>query len=185
MTRIKPYLGTSNERLGNLIRRAQQPVMSSQVSFTYGTPLHVEGGEEGRTEVEVVAKYNRRTDAPTMVTYNRLSIDALNRLPAGELVPFDPMSFPTTTHGILPQINEAMGLSLVPDEVVDAPIPVIPPNGINLTITNQSLAWIPDDYLIYYAPHSIQPAGRGVNGAIPTDENNRIRVLEVPIPPAP
>ena len=94
-------------------------------------------------------------------------------------MPFNPITFPTTMHAILPQLNEALGLNLVASEVSNVALPDIPVNGITITITT-SLAWLPGEYFFKYVPGATRPAARGVTGAIPTDELRRIRVLELP-----
>lgn len=180
MSRIKPYQGTSANRLSQLIRNAQMPVLPGNVAFTFGAPKPGTKPVPGATEVVVAATTGKRQDAPVTVNYKRLSVAVLNRLPPGELVPFDPMIFPTTMHAVLPQINAGLGLDLTPEEVEDAELPSIPINGITITINESSLAWLPGDYFFLYAPAADQPAGRGENGAIPTDERRRIRVLELP-----
>ena len=179
MPRIKPYGGTSKERLSHLIRKAQRPALSSTVSFDFDNPVKdIASPVNGATKVVTKAKAGNRIDRSVNIGYKRLSAEVLLDLPPGELLPFDPMQFPTTLHAILPQINQALGLDLVTDEVVNIPLLTIPENGITITITENSLAWKPGDYLFTYAPHADKPASRGVNGAIPTDERRRIRVLE-------
>jgi hypothetical protein len=182
MSRIKPYQGTSANRLSQLIRNAQTPVLPGKVAFTFGVPQPGTKPVPGATEVVVEASAGKRHDAPVTVNYKRLSVAVLNKLPPGELVPFDPMIFPTTMHGVLPQLNAGLGLDLVADEVEDVELPSIPINGITITIKDNSLAWLPGDYFFLYAPAADQPAGRGENGQIPTDERRRIRVLELPKP---
>lgn len=180
MSRIKPYQGTSAARLSQLIRSAQQPALPSGVAFQFGLPTAGTKPVPGSTAVVVEARAGARRDAPVTINYKRLSLEALKRLPAGELVPFDPILFPTTMHSILPQINAGLGLDLSEDEVVDVALPGIPVNGLTITITATSLAWLPGEYFFPYAPAADQPAGRAVSGAIPTDEKLRIRVLELP-----
>jgi hypothetical protein len=143
----------------------------------------VAGDTPGKTSVSTVAHAGKRTDFAETVTYTRLSVEALTRLPDGELVPFDPIAFPTTMHAILPQVNAGLGLNLVPEEVQDMELPSIPINGLNLTITEASLAWLPGEYFFPYVPAADQPASRSEVGTIPTDERRRIRVLELPLQP--
>ena len=182
MPRIKPYGGTSKERLSHLIRKAQRPALSSTVSFDFDNPVEDTASHViGATKVVTKAKTGHRIDKAVNVGYKRLSAEVLLDLPPGELLPFDPMQFPTTMHAILPQINQALGLDLVTDEVVNTPLLSIPENGLTITITENSLAWRPGDYLFTYAPNADKQAGRGVNGAIPTDERRRIRVLETSV----
>ncbi|BAW19128.1 hypothetical protein [Ralstonia phage RP31] len=178
MSRIKPYAGTSQARLSQLIRSAQQPVLPSAVNFNFGAPELGSAPVEGSTTVQAEAYTTTRQDEPLAINYKRLSFDALKRLPPGELVPFDPITFPTTVHAILPQINAGLGLDLVTSEVEDTPLDTLPINGITVTITDTSLAWLPGDYFFPYTPNAPLPAARGENGQIPTDQNLRIRVLE-------
>lgn len=179
MPRIKPYSGTSKERLSHLIRKAQRPALSSTVSFDFKNPVaDVASPVHGATKVMTKAKAGNRVDKAVNINYKRLSAEVLLDLPPGELLPFDPMMFPTTMHAILPQINQALGLDLITDEVVNTSLLAIPENGLTITITENSLAWKSGDYLFTYAPYADKQAGRGVNGAIPTDERRRIRVLE-------
>lgn len=181
MPRIKPYQGTSHDRLSQLIRNAQQPPLPLEVSFIHGDPRRGPYPGVGSTTLDTRAVTAIHTDIPVAVNYDRLSVEALQRLPAGELLPFDMISFPTWMHDILPKINEAIGLNLSTDEVLDVELLEIPDNGFTITITEASVAWLPGEYLLTYAPNSILSAGRGVNGAIPTDEKHRIRILENPI----
>lgn len=181
MPRIKPYQGTSQTRLSQLIRKAQTPALPTSVNFDFGTPSAGPDPVAGSTTVAAEAYSTGRRDNPKDVNYTRLSLDALSRLPEGELVPFDPMTFPTTVHAILPQINAGLGLNLVATEVVDDTLTSIPVNGLTLTVTSASLAWLPGEYFFPYAPNSQQPAARNVDGNIPTDERRRIRVLEQPV----
>lgn len=181
MTRIKPYQGTSHTRLSQLIRSSQVPPLPSSTTFTFGPVREGTQPVPGATEIDVAAHAGTRHDAAVTVNYKRLSAEALKRLPAGEIVPFDPMTFPTTMHAILPQINNALGLNLVANEVLDVALPSIPENGITITITASSLAWLAGEYLFPYAPNADRPAGRGAGGAIPTDEQRRIRLLELPV----
>lgn len=179
MPRIKPYQGTSKERLSQLIRDAQQPTLPQTVSFDFEQPVaDTDPNVIGSTSVMATAKTGNRVDPAVNVNYKRLSAEVLWDLPPGELIPFDPMIFPTTTHAILPAINQALGLNLLPEEVVNTPLYSIPENGITITITENSLAWRAGSYLFTYAPNADTQAGRGESGAIPTDERRRIRVLE-------
>lgn len=181
MSRIKPYQGTSQERLSQLIRDAQQPALASTVSFTFDEPVAVVDSPIGATNIMTTAKAGSRIDPPVNIRYKRLSAEVLWDLPPGELLPFDPVIFPTTVHSILPIINQALGINLIPEEVVNTTIMTIPENGITITITEKSLAWKAGDYLFTYAPNADKQAGRGVSGAIPTDERRRIRILELPV----
>lgn len=181
MSRIKPYKGTSQARLSQLIRSAQSPALPSNVNFDFGAPTAGSAPVEGSTTVSAEAYSTGRRDQPVDINYKRLSVDALKRLPSGELVPFDPIIFPTSVHAILPQINAALGLDLVTSELEDTVLPSIPVNGLTLTVTEASLAWLPGEYFFSYVPDAPVPGARGEDGRIPTDERRRIRLLEEPI----
>jgi hypothetical protein len=124
---------------------------------------------------------SHRRDPPVELNFKRLSIEALSRLPVGEIIPFDPILFPTSVHAILPQINKALGLDLVTSELEDTVLAEVPVNGLTLTLTASSLAWLPGEYFFSYAPNASQQTARGMGGSIPTDELRRLRVLEVPV----
>lgn len=181
MPRIQPYKGTSQARLSQLIRVAQQPVLPADVNFTFGAPQAGSEPVDGSTTVSAEAYQANRHDPPVDIHYTRLSVDALKRLPAGEIIPFDPILFPTTVHAILPQINKALGLDLVGSEVEDTPLPDIPANGLTIMVTSASLAWLPGEYFFPFAPSAPLPTARGSGGGIPTDERMRLRVLEAPV----
>jgi hypothetical protein len=179
MSRIKPYQDTSQARLSELIRKAQSPALSPSVSFIFSTPLDDDTQSViGGTTVTAMAKVGLRTDPALVVKYKRLGADVLWDLPAGELHTFEQIAFPTSVHAALPIINRALGLDLLPEEVVNTQLLTLPENGITITITNNSLAWLPGNYLFSYAPKADERARRGINGSIPTDERKRIRVLE-------
>lgn len=181
MSRIKPYKGTSQERLSELIRVSQTAHLPSYVNFHFGAPGPGPEPDERSTTVTAEAYTTTRHDVPVAVNYRRLSLDALKRLPQGELVPFDPITFPTTVHAILPQINAGLGLDLVTSEVQDFPLDEMPLNGIYVTINDTSLAWLAGQYYFPYATDAPAQVARGQNGGIPTDERRRLRVLENPI----
>lgn len=179
MPRIKPYQGTSYERLSTLIRNAQKPALPKSVTFVFESLVGEVDSEV--TSIVAVAKVNKRVDPAETLQYTRLSLGVLFHLPVGELLPFGQMSFPTTVHAILPLINEALGLNLIPEELEDTELPTIPVNGLPLTVTSVSLAWLPGTYLFAYPPGADQPVARSEQGAIPTDERRRMRLLEKPL----
>lgn len=182
MPRILPYKGTSHARLSQLIRDGQNPVLPSNVNFEFGQPSQGPHTENpGSTTIATVAYAPQRRDPSIDIDFFRLAGDAPKRLPPGELIPFDPILFPTSVHAILPQINQALGLDLVDSEVEDTALPTLPVNGLTIKILPGSLAWLPGEYMYGYAPNSIQPARVAEGGALPVDERRRIRVLEKPI----
>lgn len=119
MPRIMPYAGSSHTRLSELIRRAQNPALPESTSFSFSNLRVGSGNFDGDTVVTAVATLGSRVDDPIDVTYRRLGINALSMLPPDVLsvVPARPPPF--SIHEILPDINEALGLNLTPDEVLD------------------------------------------------------------------
>jgi hypothetical protein len=83
--------------------------------------------------------------ADQYVFYNRLSMSALERLPTGELVDVSINYLPFTIHGILDEINLALGLALLPHEVFNDAF-FTDQYSYRLRLTEQSLAWLPGSY---------------------------------------
>ena len=112
------------------------------------------------------------------LTYKRLEINCLNWLPAGELLPYADIKFPTTTHAILSIINEALGVNLKPEEVVNETISAIPVNGLKVVIAPGSYAWIDKEALFIYTPNAPSRAARNLDRRVATDKKGRIRVMK-------
>lgn len=117
MSRIKPYYGTSEARLSALVRSSQPTPLPSSVQFQFGLPKLSDIPVDGATETTANIVVNGVVIESTLINWRRLSLSALTRLPAQEIleVPYRP--FPFSIHDILPEINEALGLSLLPSEV--------------------------------------------------------------------
>lgn len=177
MERIKPYRGNSLQRLAVLIRTAQTPSIPSNVELFIG-PTQDTGDQFRNTEVMVSHAFHTGVTPEKRVTYQRLELEGLKDLPFGELIPFENITFPTTTHAILDKINKALGINLTADEVVDESIEELPVNGVTLKIKPGSYAWLPGEHKFGFAPKSPTPAARGNDLRIPTDENGRLRILE-------
>lgn len=128
MDRVKPYSGKSVTRLANLIKSANPKLNRPDVSFEFGVPV----GVQGWLNTTLFARPIINSICPTVCTtsmpppalfeeiqYRRLSLDALKMLPECEIYPVQNVVLPFSIHDILPQINEALGLDLLPEEVVN------------------------------------------------------------------
>lgn len=178
MARIKPYRGKSKERLNALIRGSTVPSIPQDITLLIDDVVRKQQEENTNTEVDVRAVMLHGTSEPITLKYRRLNIGHLKHLPTGELVPFENISFPTTVHAILPIINEALGVNLQWQEVINDRIDSIPPNGLTIRVNEASHAWLQGSHLFGFAPGADGCAARGVDNRIPTDERKRIRVLE-------
>lgn len=181
MARTKPYgVKNSKQRLSDLIRANQTPPLTPLVVFDFTDLGPGNLPVDGATSIKARAYTTDRDDLPRTIQYKRLSVDVLHELPVGELVPFANFETPTTFHAILDKFNEATGLLLEPHEVVNTDIDEIPEEGITITITDTSLAWLPGEYFFRYAPGatSTYPAKRGAGAGFPTDHLGRLRIKE-------
>lgn len=154
MPTLTPYIGTSVDRLTKMINQDNGKQLQVGVDFTYGTPVTVTSGKDGRnTKVTLTpipgTKYEK--DGPKDVFYWRLGIDALGRLPAGSLDEVQVPNVPFKIHAILPLINQALGLNLLPEEVENTEY-TVQADSYTLTIVEGSLAWKPSSYT--FAAHN-------------------------------
>lgn len=150
MARIKPYAGTSKDRLSALISKSQTPVLPSAVSYVFSNMREGTSSVDGATDITVVASIGSRVDAPEDVSYQRLDIDVLSLLPSEEIELVPALEVPFSIHDILGEINTALGINLLPEEVVNEEFTeqseIFP-----LTITSESLAWVPSVYMFRMA----------------------------------
>lgn len=117
---IRPYGGTSKQRLTDLINAKNQTSLVEGVDFEFGeiddVPGHP-GYPRHNTKVRLISKQLGKSDVD--VHYTRLGIDILTHLPAemlGEIIVDDlPLHIRTSIN----RINRALGLDLTPDEVED------------------------------------------------------------------
>lgn len=144
MPTIKPYKGLSNDRLTDLINSDNGTTLVEGVDFNYG-PVTESAGTGGRnTAIELIPTDTTQYTS-SVVRYTRLPIHVMGLLPEGEVDSVEISELPFTIHQILPKINEALGLDLTPDEVLNTTHTqrhsVYP-----LTILPGSLAWLPSTY---------------------------------------
>ncbi len=145
MTRLTPYSGSSAQRLTAMINQDNRSTLRLGIDFSFGLPTSFEG--EGRnTQVVMTPVPGTRFKGPETVYYKRLTLDSLNRLPEGSVIPVEIPQGAFWIHDILPRINAGLGLSLTPEEVInqyhDEETPTYP-----LRIdSSKSLAWVDSEF---------------------------------------
>lgn len=117
MSRIKPYAGTSRQRLTDLINQANQTNREEGVDFRFSLPVQETGPSGQNTSAVLNPVEGTLFKSPVKVFYNRLDLSVLADLPAGEIQPVVISSAPFWMRTHLSQINDALGLSLLPDEI--------------------------------------------------------------------
>lgn len=138
----KPYSGLSAWRLTELINAANpnQPTLVDGVDFLYGDPV-----------ASVAAGYNTRVRLKSLrpsrpkdrdIYYNRLPLDVLNELPPAFIQPVVTDKETFTIHGILEEINYALGLDLEPQEVLNTTHNLGEPSYPLIIKEGASLAWL-------------------------------------------
>lgn len=140
--RIKPYGGSSSNRLVNLLNRANASDFVHGVDLEFGEPEQVIGAN---SNTRVAVRPKSPGFKTQYVNYRRLSINALNALPPGELAEVLVEHWPFVTHDELPKINEALGLGLLPHEVVNEEFADTGQTKLTLRVSDKSLAWLPSE----------------------------------------
>lgn len=140
---LEPYNGLSKDRLVALINEHNNSSLVEGVDFTFGKIVTIYTPEYN-TRVRI-----KPTDTGQYVEqdvfYNRLDISALTRLPPGTIKHVQITQLPFTIHGILPAINEALGLNLTTAEVFDS-IHTVEQETYTLQVRSNQLAWMPSSY---------------------------------------
>ena len=152
MARTKPYQGTSHDRLTALINADNGASLHEGTNFTIGTPT-VSSGPAGRNTAITFTPVNFHIYQPQTLRYKRLSLAVLSSLAVGEILPVTITAIPFTTHSILSVINEALGLNLTTDEVLNEQFTTVEQTyRIKIKDNVSSLAWI-DSEFSYVAQH--------------------------------
>ena len=153
MSNPKPYGGTSAARLTALVNRFNASSLVYGLDITFNAPRSYVGENDANTVVTIVPlRYPGRYSAAD-VGYTRLPISALDQLPQGFIKPVQIHSVPFSVHGILPRINEALGLDLVPTEVENIVFEESE-DFYTLTIKEGSLCWLPSS-VVFSAEHVV------------------------------
>lgn len=148
---VKPYGGSSRQRLTDLINSANKSQLIEGVDFEYGDLQSFSPHPGTNTKVTLRSLRTDKVDAD--VFYTRLGIDVLANLPPSLLQKVHLPEPPFSIHDVLDEINRALGLDLEPDEVVNLRY-TTPQESYTLRIApNRSLAWRDSQYL-FKAEHA-------------------------------
>jgi hypothetical protein len=123
MGRLKPYSGTSLDRLVLEINRINNLHLVYGEDFTLSMPWAATGSNGRNTEVTFTPLVFNGGFKQQVLRYTRLNLDVLGKLPEGAVLPVFIKDLPTTARAILGTINEALGIDLSPEEVEDTPYP--------------------------------------------------------------
>lgn len=151
MATPRPYGGTSVARLTASVNRANNKNLKYGIDFTFGVPQAFVG-EARNAKIDVIPLKNLDKVKTATVYYTRLPIDVLNSLPSSLTTSVDIYSLPFSIHEILPRINVALGLDLVPGEVENT-VYEDEADSYTLTIKEGCLAWTPSS-VDFNAVHS-------------------------------
>lgn len=141
----QPYKGLSEERLVDMANT------DNNTNWKLGedlelTGLKVRAGPSGRnTAIEVLPL--KPTHKPQTLTYTRLPLDVMYSLTREQIRPVKPQAVPFSIHEKLDEINDALGLTLTPAEVVDTTYSEI--KGIyelQIVHNTASIAWLQSSY---------------------------------------
>lgn len=141
---IKPYRGSSRERLTAIINAQNLTPRVDGVDFEYGPPEIWSGPINSNTRVILTPLPPNVYIGPWPITYKRLPIGALLLLPVEEKRNLVVQDFPFSTHSILAEINDAYGLNLAEDEVEDIAYEGDPAT-VTLRILDGNYAWMPSE----------------------------------------
>lgn len=142
MSSPKPYGGTSSSRLTALINSINGRNRVEGVDFTYGTPQAVVGPSGENTRVTLTPVPGTYYNGPVDVHYTRLSIALMDNLPPEFVRPAVINQFPFTIRNVLTEINAALGLDLLPEEVVNTYYSSVQASYA-IEIAPGSKAWLP------------------------------------------
>lgn len=147
MAQVTPYIATSEQRVTEALNQSSSKNLIHGVDFTFGSIVAEPGAGGRNTRIEVIPTGNF---SRSWHSYTRLDLNVLAELtgtatPSGVFVPH----FPFTAHSALAQINQALGLTLSPAEVVNTSYTEIQ-SIYRLTIA-QSVAWLPGSHFDFQA----------------------------------
>jgi hypothetical protein len=138
-----PYIGLSAERVLELANTKNSKSYQLGVDFNWGTveSAVAPGGRNSRVRLlSLLPDYQS-----DWLYFRRLSPTDIDKQPEGDIQLVEMPDLPTSTHAILPLLNEALGLNLVPEEVEDLTYTDIQ-ETYPLTIKEGSYAWTPGTY---------------------------------------
>lgn len=137
-----PYAGSSAQRLTDLINSDNDTTLQLGVDFTFGAPSAYVDASARNTKVTMTPVPGTPWPKPEVIHYTRLALTVLDDLPVGWVKPVLISNMPFTLSDMLAAINEALGLNLTPDEIVNTVFSTVQ-DSYRLPINNNvSLAWI-------------------------------------------
>lgn len=139
----QPYRGTSNQRLVDIINATNGKNLQEGVDFRFGVPKSVSEDEGFNTRIRL-HRLNANYGSDVDIEYTRQPISVLNELPERWIITPN-VRAPFYIHDVLTEINQAIGLDLLPHEVENTYYPE-ELDAYRLTITESSLAWQPGSY---------------------------------------
>ena len=158
MNQMVLYAGTSYQRLLDLITHANGTAKVPGVDYELGLPRTANGLPNGHNTLVSVTPLKEDVIKDTVdLDYCRLNIAILNNLPPGWIQELPIEALPFSIHGLLPAINNALGLDLQPGEVLDETFTTVQPSYRIRIDENISYAWIGYIDLIPHWPNSPIP----------------------------
>lgn len=145
MPTLTPYKGRSLDRLVALINQDNETAFKLGVDFDLGPPIAFNGPGGRNTRARLTPRPGSVLYTPQDLAYWRLGIDALSRLPEGSVDTVPLTAMPFTTHEILPLLNAALGVDLLPEEVEDITYTTVQ-SSYPLTIRAGSHGWKESTY---------------------------------------
>lgn len=141
MPTIKPYSGNSRDRLVKLINDDNGTNYQYGVEYTFGTPSPATGTGGRNTKIRLIPTDSTQYGQQD-ISYWRLPLSVLDQLPAGEIDKVKIDALPFKIHDVLDRINEALGIDLAPEEVLNTEY-TLPQEKYQLRIASasSSLAW--------------------------------------------
>jgi len=119
MPTLLPYKGLSRDRVVALANLKNNTNHQYGTDFTFGTLRAQSAGGFGNTVLQVLPG-DTETYVQQSLEYTRLSLAVMFNLPDGEVLPVTIRKIPFSVHQVLDDINTALGLDLLPEEVEDS-----------------------------------------------------------------
>jgi len=145
MSRIKPYSGKSLDRLVTELLTANDLHLDYGKDFLFSPPRSISPDSAQRnTEVTFTPLIWDGQFEEQVLSYTRLNLNVLKHLPPGSILEVRIPTLPVNARRILPQINEALGLDLIAEEIEDTRYPPdVLRTGLKVKIDpSKSYGWI-------------------------------------------
>lgn len=155
-TRITPYAGTSCDRLTEIINNCNPgPDIMEGVDFEYTEFEPIDDNPD--YNASILLKSLRKDRSSARAYFNRLDLSVLDELPVEMLHSVTMPEFPTYTHLVLDKINEALGLNLTKEEVLNERY-IVAQKKLPLRIAGHaaSYAWVGEYYFSIIEHNDLQ-----------------------------